>query len=101
MTGQIINPFDAMRLWGDVMRMVVESQYVIAMRTAGMMGLRPHGHAENFRMVAEKGDAVRESVGAALRTAAGGARADQVLAAALKPYGRRTRANAHRLSKQG
>ena len=48
--------------------------------------------------VTEKTDAVRESLSAAFRSAARGARADQVLAAALKPYGRRTRANAKRLA---
>jgi hypothetical protein len=50
-------------------------------------------------MVMEKTGAARESFGAAFRSAALGSRADEVLAAALKPYGRRTRVNARRLSR--
>ncbi|MBB1490463.1 antibiotic ABC transporter [Paracoccus sp. MC1854] len=85
------------KLWGDMMRMGIEAQFVMTLRTAGMLGLLPHGKNENTLMVSEKTDAVRESFGAAFRSAARGARADQILAAALKPYGRRTRANARRL----
>ncbi len=51
-------------------------------------------------MVTEKGDAVRESISAALTHVATGARPDQIMAAALKPYSRRTRANARRLSRK-
>lgn len=87
-----------MRLMGDVLRMGIEAQFVITMRTAGMMGFLPHAQQENMLMVTEKADACRESLGAAFRSAASGRRADQVLAAALKPYGKRTRANARRLS---
>ena len=90
-----------MKLWGDLMRMAIEAQFIMTLRTAGMMGVLPHGKNENLLMVTEKHDAVRESLGAAFRSAARGARADEVLAAALKPYGRRTRANARRLAKRG
>ena len=86
------------KLWGDVMRMGIEAQFVMTLRTAGMMGLLPHGKSENRLMVSEKTDAVRESFGAAFRSAARGGRPDQILAAALRPYGRRTRANAKRLA---
>jgi len=86
------------KLWGDMMRIGIEAQFVMTLRTAGMMGLLPHGKNENTLMFTEKNDAVRESFGAAFRSAARGARADQILAAALKPYGRRTRANAKRLA---
>ena len=88
----------SMKLWGDLMRMGIEAQYVMTVRTAGMMGLLPHGKNENTLMISEKTDACRESLGAAFRSAARGGRADQILAAALKPYGRRTRANAKRLA---
>lgn len=93
------DPAASIRLWADLMRMGFEAQYVIGMRLAAIAGVLPARQGENYRMVAEKGDAVRESVGAALRSAATGARADQILSAALKPYGSRTRANALRLSK--
>lgn len=86
------------RLLGDVLRMGIEAQFVMTLRTAGMMGLLPHGKDENTRMISEKAEACRESLGAAFRHAARGARADQILSAALKPYGRRTRANAKRLA---
>lgn len=89
------------KLWGDLMRMGIEAQFVMTLRTAGMMGLLPQGRNETALMFTEKGDAVRESFGAAFRSAARGARADQVLAAALRPYGRRTRANAKRLATRG
>ena len=94
-----VNPAATMKLWADVLRMGFEAQYVMAMRMAGMMGMLPQRSGENVRMVAEKGDAARESVGAALRSAATGARPDEILSAALRPYGRRTRANAKRLTK--
>lgn len=97
----MINPtFDiasGMRLWTDFIRMGAEAQLVMGMRMAGMMGMLPHHSAENMRMVTEKGDAARESISAALTQVARGARPDQVMAAALKPYGKRTRANASRL----
>lgn len=94
------DPAASMKLWADFCRMGLEAQYVMTMRMAGMMGVVPHRRGENYRMVAEKGHAARESVGAALRSAATGARADEILAAALRPYGRRTRANARRLSRR-
>ena len=93
------DPASTMKLWADFMRMGFEAQYVMSVRMAGLMGVMPQKNGENFRMVAEKGDAAREAVGAALRSASSGARADQILAAALRPYGRRTRVNARRLSR--
>ena len=98
MTMMIAPKARSMKLLGDVMRMGIEAQFIMTLRTAGMMGMLPHGKDENRLMVTEKTDAVRESFSAAFRSAARGARADQVLAAALKPYGRRTRANAKRLA---
>jgi hypothetical protein len=85
------------KLCTDMFRMYADSQYVIGLRVAGMCGMLPHASTENIRMVTEKGDAVAESIGAALREVSRGARSDQVMAAALKPYGKRTRANARRL----
>ena len=86
-------------LWQQMAHMALEAQMVIALRTAGMMGILRQDACEPSRMVTEKADACRESMSAAFRSAARGARADQILAAALKPYGRRTRANAKRLGR--
>lgn len=88
-------------LWQQMAQIAWDSQAVIAMRTAGMMGLVQQDAGEPQRMVLEKADAANEAMMAALRAAARGARADQVMTAALRPYRRRTKANARRLSKQG
>lgn len=93
--GQFSNPFD---LWMQMTQIMIESQAVIAMRIAGMMGLWPQSANEATRMVTEKQDAMQLSVRAALRAASRGAAADTVLSEALRPIGRRTRSNAKRLS---
>ncbi|MGA0614602.1 antibiotic ABC transporter [Paracoccus sp. KR1-242] len=91
------NPF---LLWQQMTRIAWESQMVIAMRTAGMMGLVPQDVGEPARMVVEKADAASEAMLAALRAAGRGERADKVMAAALRPYRRRTKANVKRLSRK-
>lgn len=73
---------------------------VIALRTAGMMGVLRQDLSEPHRMVLEKADAASEAIYAALRAAGRGDRADRVMAAALRPYRRRTRANMRRLSRK-
>lgn len=85
-------------LWAQMARIGVESQFVIGLRTAAMMGLLPQRPGELTRMVSEKQDAANEAMRAAMSAAGRGARADEVLSAMLKPYGRRTKANAKRLS---
>ena len=85
-------------LWQQMARMAWESQMVIALRTAGMMGLVRQDAAEPQRMVVEKADAASEALQAALRAAGRGERADRVMAAALRPYRKRTRAKVRRLS---
>ena len=97
MTSSATSPSGTAQLLHDTLFMGIEAQFVIGMRLAGMMGLRPHARDENLRMLSEKTDAAAESISAALRAAARGARADQVLSAAMRPYGDRTRANAARL----
>lgn len=57
------DPAASMKLWADMMRMSFEAQYVMGMRLAAMAGVLPQRRGENYRMVAEKGDAARESVG--------------------------------------
>jgi len=86
-------------VWTQMARISLESQTVIGIRTAAMMGLLPQAAGENARMVTEKQDAAAESVRQAIRAAGRGASADQILSAALRPYRRRTRANARRLSR--
>lgn len=85
-------------LWQQMARLGWDAQMVIALRTAGMMGFVPQDAAEPSRMVQEKADAASEAMQAALRAASRGERADRVMAAAIRPYRRRTRANVRRLS---
>ncbi|WP_263567919.1 antibiotic ABC transporter [Paracoccus sp. DMF] len=87
-------------LWQQMARMAWESQMVIAWRTAGMMGLVRQDAEEPQRMVIEKANAASEAMHAALRAAGRGERADKVMAAALRPYRRRTKANVKRLSRK-
>lgn len=93
------NMAEATRLWVQVAKISMESQMVIALRIAGMMGIIPQQKNESHRMVQEKLDAANESGAAVFKAVTRGASADQVMAAALRPYGRRTSANARRLSK--
>lgn len=90
---------EATRLWFQVAQIAIESQMVIGMRLAGMMGFLPQHKSESHRMVQEKLDAAQEAGAAMMRAMTRGARADQVMAAALRPYGRRTKANARRLTR--
>ncbi|RJL10891.1 antibiotic ABC transporter [Paracoccus siganidrum] len=86
-------------LWLQIGRIALESQMVIAMRMAGMMGIVTQSPGEPFRMVAEKQAAASESLYAAIQAASRGHSGDRVLSAALRPYGRRTRANSRRLAR--
>lgn len=95
----LFSPRNPAALWAQMARIGIESQMVIAMRSAGMCGMLPHAKGENLRMVQEKQEAAVEAMGAALRAASRGERPDTVLAAALKPYRRRTKANARRLTR--
>lgn len=88
------NPF---HLWLRLARMTLEAQTVIALRTAGLMGLMAQAPGEPLRMVAEKQAAAAEAFFAVARAAGRGHGADRLFAAALRPYGRRTRANSRRL----
>ena len=87
-------------LWQQMMHMAWEAQMVIALRTAGMLGVLRQDVAEPHRMVLEKADAASEAIQAALRAASRGEGAEKVMAAALRPYRRRTRANMRRLSRK-
>ena len=92
-------PKNHVRLWAQFARMTIEAQMVIGLRTAGMMGIMAQAPGEPSRMVAEKQAAATESLFAMAQAAGRGASAERVMSAALRPYGKRTRANSRRLSK--
>ena len=96
----LTDPSGHLALWAQMARIGFESQAVIAMRMAGMIGLVPQSADESIRMVTEKHEAACESVQAVLLTAGKGASPQRVLAAALLPYGLRTSANSARLSRR-
>lgn len=98
MASNVRKTTNPVELWLQMTQIMIESQVVIAIRVAGMMGLWPQAPSETTRMVTEKQDAMQLSVRAALRAASRGATADAVLSEALRPIGRRTRSNAKRLS---
>lgn len=86
------------RLMAQMTRIAIDSQVVIGLRVAGMMGMMAQAPGEPFRMVAEKQAAASEAMFAVARAAGRGASADRVLSAALRPYSKRTRANSRRLT---
>lgn len=91
-------PAMQMRLTRQVARIAIDSQVVIGMRLAGLMGVIAQAPGEPFRMVAEKQAAAQESLFAMAEAGFRGDSPDRVVAAALRPYGRRTRANSRRLT---
>ncbi|WP_022708175.1 hypothetical protein [Paracoccus zeaxanthinifaciens] len=91
-------PAAQMRLAHQFTRIAIESQVVIGMRMAGMMGVIAQAPGEPFRMVAEKQAAAQESLFAMAKAGLGGASPESMMAAGLRPYGRRTRANSRRLT---
>lgn len=79
-------------------QMMVEAQTVMSLRLLGMTGLWPVAASEQSRMVTEKLPAFIKAGGHATAAAMKGRRPDQIMDAALKPIGRKTRSNARRLS---
>ena len=77
--------------------LVQEAGSVLAMRVAGLSGLRPLATDEVHRMVSEKPAAFAAAGMAAWIVAARGRRADEILAASLRPLRSETRANVLRL----
>lgn len=96
-----VTPFQFALLAQETGQMLAEAQMVIAMRMFGMAGLRRMAPTETARMVQEKAEAMMQATTAASLAALTGAGAATVALEALKPVRRRTRANLHRLSKQG
>ncbi|WP_245866800.1 antifreeze protein [Oceaniglobus roseus] len=87
--------------WFNTARMLSEAQTVIAYRMLGMAGLWAVAPSENHRMLAEKAPALMASSFAATQAMMAGKRPDQILDAAVRPLGQKTRANARRLSLRG
>ncbi len=77
--------------------MTAEAQSVIAMRMMGMAGLWPVSPTEGNRMVLEKVEAWHDLLRAGAVTAF--RPPFDTVEAAVKPYRRRTRANARRLGR--
>ena len=88
------------QLWEQLARISVESQLVIGLRVAGMLGLVAQAPGEPFRMIAEKQAAASESLLAVAQAASRGASPEQVLSEALGPYDKRISANSRRLTRQ-
>ncbi len=95
-------PLTPQGFWRVVLQasqIVTESHTVIALRLSGMAGLWPMAGAENQRMISEKLTAATQATQAAMRAGAAGGSLSEIAIAAMKPVGRRTRANAKRLTK--
>lgn len=88
---------DSLKIWGDLARIGLESQMVIGLRTAGMIGLIDTPKGETTRMIVEKQQAAMASFRGATRAAMQGKNPNHIINAALRPYGYRTHANARRL----
>ncbi|WP_420556399.1 antifreeze protein [Roseovarius sp.] len=98
---RVLTPVD---LWSNAFQaamIVAEAQAVIAMRMWGIAGVWSVTPSENSRMVSEKAFALTRAATDAGTAALRGRRADQVVAAAMKPIRQKTRANARRLAKRG
>ncbi len=95
-----MTPFDLWRASVEATRIAAESQLVIGLRLAGFAGLWPMGQAESARMLVEKVTASLQAGEAALRTGLAGGSLPQIALAAMHPVGRRTRANARRLTRK-
>lgn len=97
MTPRTPNPFAVWQAGLAFWTMMAEAQMVMALRLAAMGGFLPARPGEDSRMVLEKGPAFARSAMAAGAAIARGAAPEAVLEAAVKPLGRRTRANVNRL----
>jgi hypothetical protein len=100
----MFKPFDsteAVQLAGEVGRLTVESQMVVAMRVLGMMGLWHLADGEHHQMVSEKADALMASSQAAHREFAQNGSAAGAVLAAIQPLRDKTTANVARLGGTG
>ncbi len=83
----------------DAWRMLAEAQTVIAYRMMGMAGLWTLAEGESARMFTEKQQAFAQSAFDLTAAAMRGQPPEAILAAAVRPLGRKTSANARRLSR--
>lgn len=97
---KLMTPFDFMAPAFEASQIIAESQMVIGMRLAGMVGLWPMAKSETDRMVAEKLSAGMDSAHAALRTGMAGGNLSEMAMAAMQPVRAKTRANAKRLQRK-
>lgn len=88
-----------LKIWTDLTRIGLESQMVIGLRTAGMMGLVDSPKGETGRMILEKQQAASAALRAMTRAAMQGRSAEKIVEAGLQPYRRRTTSNAKRLTR--
>ena len=94
-----LTPRGYWRIVVQASQILAESNTVIALRLSGMAGLWPMSGAENQRMISEKMTATTQATHAVIRTGAAGGSLADIAIAAMKPVGRRTKANAKRLTK--
>ena len=94
-----LTPHGYWRIVLQASQILTESHTVIALRLSGMAGLWPMAEVENQRMISEKLTAATQATHAAMRAGAAGGSLSEIAIAAMKPVGRRTRANAKRLTK--
>ena len=80
--------------------LAVEAQTVITLRMMGMSGLWPVTAGENNRMFREKASALMASQIGMTKAAMSLQNPQDVVAAGLKPYRRKTRSNARRLTRR-
>ncbi len=95
-----LNPFAYWQATLEAGQIMAESQTVIGVRLAGMAGFWPMGQAESSRMVSEKMEAAAQSHHAAVQAAMAGCSLPEIARAAMKPVGKRTKANLRRLSRK-
>lgn len=83
----------------DAWRMMTEAQTVVGLRMMGMAGLWTLADSETTRMFTEKQQAFAQAALGLTTAAMRGQPPEQILAAAVRPLGRKTSANARRLGR--
>lgn len=80
--------------------LAAEAQTVMTLRLMGMSGIWPVSAGENKRMFSEKASALVASQIGMTKAAMSLQNPQDVVAAGLKPYRRKTRSNARRLTRR-
>jgi hypothetical protein len=92
-------PYAVWQAGFDAWRMLAEAQAVVTLRMMGMAGLWTLAEGETLRMFTEKQQAFAQSALDGAAAAMRGQPPESILAAAVRPLGRRTSANARRLGR--